>query len=93
VTIDPTMPSRNTIPNQTAERSALKERTRYVVEIREATGVSLLLTSADWTAKERDLALAGVLKLVGFKPAAPAKRQGKNRSDDRAPKAKAQQKT
>jgi hypothetical protein len=27
---------------------------RYVVEIRDTAGTSLLLTSADWTAKERD---------------------------------------
>ena len=30
---------------------------RYVVEIRDSAGESLLLTTADWTAKERDLAL------------------------------------
>jgi hypothetical protein len=59
---------------------------RYVVEIRDAAGTSLLLTSADWTAKERDLAISTVLRLVGMKAAAPAKRQGNNtRSGDVAP--------
>jgi hypothetical protein len=47
---------------------------RYVVEIRDAAGASLLLTSVDWTDSQRDLAISGVLKLVGFKRAAPAKR-------------------
>jgi len=35
-----------------------------------------LLTRADWTAKERDLAISTVLRLVGMKAAGPAKRQG-----------------
>jgi hypothetical protein len=39
---------------------------RYVVEIRDAAGTSLLLTTADWTAKERDLAISAVLRLVGM---------------------------
>jgi hypothetical protein len=65
---------------------------RYVVEIRNAAGASLLLTSVDWTDSQRDLAISGVLKLVGFKRAAPAKRQGnKARSGERAPRAKAPQ--
>jgi hypothetical protein len=42
---------------------------RYVVEIRDAAGTSLLLTSAEWTAKERDLAISTVLRLVGMKAA------------------------
>jgi hypothetical protein len=76
-TIDPTVPARNTIPKPIAERPVLKDRTgRYVVEIRDAAGVSLLLTSADWTESERNLAMSAVLKLVGMKPPAPAKRQG-----------------
>jgi hypothetical protein len=59
---------------------------RYVVEIRDAAGTSLLLTSADWTAKERDLAISTVLRMVGMKAAAPAKRQGnKTRSGEQAP--------
>ncbi len=59
---------------------------RYVIEIRDAAGSSLLLTSADWTAKERDLAISTALRLVGMKAAAPAKRQGnKPRSSDQAP--------
>jgi hypothetical protein len=45
---------------------------RYVVEIRDATGTSLLLTSADWTDCERDLALLAVLRLVGMRAPAPA---------------------
>jgi hypothetical protein len=53
-TIDPTVPARNTTPKPTAGRPVLKDRTgRYVVEIRDAAGVSLLLTSADWTESER----------------------------------------
>jgi hypothetical protein len=55
----------------------------YVVEIRDAAGTSLLLTRADWTAKERDLAISTVLRLVGMKTAASASRQGnKARSGD-----------
>ena len=42
---------------------------RYVVEIRDSAGESLLLTSADWTTKERDLAISAVLRLVGMKAA------------------------
>jgi hypothetical protein len=49
-------------------------------------GTSLLLTSADWTAKERDLAISTVLRMVGMKAAAPAKRQrNKTRSGEQAP--------
>jgi hypothetical protein len=74
------MPPRNRstlVQGPTFERAAPKKRSaRYVVEIRNAAGVSLLLTKADWTDSERDLAMSAVLKLVGFKPAAPAKRQG-----------------
>jgi hypothetical protein len=62
---------------------------RYVVEIRDSAGESLLLTSADWTTKERDLAISAVLRLVGMKAATPDKRQGnKPRSGDQAPRAK-----
>jgi hypothetical protein len=46
-----------------------------VVEIRDAAGTSLLLTSADWTAKERDLAISGILRLVGIKARAMANAQ------------------
>jgi hypothetical protein len=67
---------------------------RYVVEIRDAAGTSLLLTSADWTAKKRDLAISAVLRLVGMKAATPAKRQGnKPRSGDQAPRPKSPRKT
>jgi hypothetical protein len=66
---------------------------RYVVEIRDAAGVSLLLTRADWTDSERDLALLTVLRLVGMKAAAPPKRQGnKAHSGQTAPRAKEPQK-
>ena len=66
---------------------------RYVVEIRDAAGVSLLLTRADWTDSERDLALLAVLRLVGMKAAAPPKRQGnKAHSGQTAPRAKEPQK-
>jgi hypothetical protein len=62
---------------------------RYVVEIRDAAGTSLLLTSANWMAKERDLALSAVLRLVGMKAPAPATRRGnKPRSGDQLPRAK-----
>ena len=63
---------------------------RYVVEIRDAAGASLLLTSVDWTDRQRDLAMSAILKLVGFKPAAAAKRLGnKAHRGQRAPSAKA----
>jgi hypothetical protein len=66
----------------------------YVVEIRDAAGTSLLLTRADWTAKERDLAISTVLRLVGMKAAAPAKRQGnKPRSGDPESRARSPRKT
>ena len=79
------MPPRN--PPPTLEQAIPKKRSaRYVVEIRDAAGTSLLLTSADWTAKERDLAITAVLRLVGMKAAAPATRQAnKPRSGDQAP--------
>jgi hypothetical protein len=65
----------------------------YVVEIRDAAGTSLLLTRADWTAKERDLAISTVLRLVGMKAAAPAKRQGhKARSGNQTPRGTAPRK-
>ena len=83
------------IQGPTFERAAPKKRSaRYVVEIRNAAGASLLLTTVDWTDSERDVAMSGVLKLIGLKPAAPAKRQGnKDSSGDRAPRAKAPEKT
>jgi hypothetical protein len=48
-----------------------------VLEIRDAAGTSLLLTTADWTAKERDMAMSAVLKLVGMKAATPPTREAK----------------
>jgi hypothetical protein len=86
------MPPRN--PRPTFDQAAHKKPSaRYVVEIRDAAGVSLLLTSADWTAKEREVALLAVLRLVGMKAAAPSKRQGnKAHSGQTAPRAKEPQK-
>jgi hypothetical protein len=90
---DPTMPARNTIPKPTAGRPVLRDRTaRYVVEIRDSAGASLLLTSVDWTAQERIRAMSAVLKLVGFKPAAPATRKASKARGDEAPSAKASRK-
>jgi hypothetical protein len=43
---------------------------RYVVEIRDAARASLLLTSVDWIANERDLAMSAVLRLLGSPPSA-----------------------
>jgi hypothetical protein len=81
-TSDPSMPPREPSAN------------RYVVEIRDVAGTSLLLTTADWTARERDLAISAVLRLVGMKATAPAKQQGnKAGSGHRAPKAKRSQKS
>jgi hypothetical protein len=86
---DPTMPARNTIPKPTAGRPVLRDRTaRYVVEIRDSAGASLLLTSVDWTAQERIRAMSAVLKLVGFKPAAPATRKASKARGDEAPSAR-----
>jgi hypothetical protein len=43
-----------------------KERSaRYVVEIRDAKGASLLLTGADWTDTERNVAMRVIMRLVG----------------------------
>jgi hypothetical protein len=80
-------------PRPPSEPPAPKKRSaRYVVEIRDAAGGSLLLTSADWTDSERDMAMSSVLKLVGFKPAAPAKRKGDKARGDPAQRAKEPQK-
>jgi hypothetical protein len=68
-----------------------KERTarRYVVEIRSATGVSLLLTAAEWTDSERAVATSAILRLAGHKPAAQSNRKARS---DEAPTVKAPQK-
>ena len=43
-----------------------KERSApYVVEIRDAKGASLLLTGADWTDTERNVAMRVIMRLVG----------------------------
>jgi hypothetical protein len=61
----------------TAERAIPKKRkARYVVEIRNAMGASLFLTTADWTDSERDEAMADILRLLGHRPADP-KRQAR----------------
>jgi hypothetical protein len=73
------MPPRN--PRLTLEQATPKKRSaRYVVEIGDAVGASLLLTSVDWTDSERNLAMSAVLRLVGMKTAAPATREGKQSS-------------
>ena len=70
-----------------------KERSaRYVVEIRDATGVSLLLTAAEWTDSERKVAISAILRLVGFKAAAPATRKASKARSGEGPSAKAPQK-
>jgi hypothetical protein len=84
------MPPHN--PRPTLEQATPKKRSgRYVVEIRDAAGVSLLLTRAEWTDSERDLALLAVLRLVGMKAAAPATRKA-SKARSREASAKAPQK-
>jgi len=71
-----------------------KRPARYVVEIRDAAGASLLLTSVDWTDSERNQALLAVLRLVGKKAAAAATGQAnKPRSGDPTPTARSPRKT
>jgi hypothetical protein len=85
------MPSRN--PRPTLEQATPKKRAaRYVVEIRDATGVSLLLTAAEWTDSERKVAMSAILRLVGFKAAAPATRKASKARSGERPSAKAPQK-
>ena len=75
------MPPRNPALN-TAERATPKQRiVRYVVEIRSIAGVSHFLTTADWTDNERDVAMAGILRLLGYRPA--KSRQKATRSSER----------
>jgi hypothetical protein len=62
----------------------------HVVEIRDATGVSLLLTAAEWTDGERKVATSAIL--IGFKAAAPATRKASKASSGEGPSAKARQK-
>jgi hypothetical protein len=69
-----------------------KRSARYVVEIRDAAGASLLLTRADWTDSERNLAMSAVLRLVGMKSAAPPRRKASKTRSGKA-NAKAPQKT
>jgi hypothetical protein len=66
-----------------------KERSaRYVVEIPDATGVSLLLTAAEWTESERKVATSAILRLIGFKAAAPATRKASKARSGEASRAK-----
>jgi hypothetical protein len=77
-TSDPTHAARGTGPSPTVEQATPKERTsRYLVEIRDATGASLLLTAAEWTASESDMATIAILRLVGHKRAAQSKRKAR----------------
>ena len=65
------------------------ERTaRYVVEIRDAKGASVLLTGAAWTDSERDLAVSAVLRLVGYKPATQPKPKAPKARSGETPNAK-----
>jgi hypothetical protein len=58
------MPPRK--PPPTLEQPAPRKRSgRYVVEVRDARGVSLLLTSVDWTDTERNVAMRVIMRLVG----------------------------
>ena len=76
------MAQRNPTPRPTDERATPKKRkARYVVEIRNAMGASLFLTTADWTDSERDVAMAGILRLLGYRPA--KSRQKATRSSER----------
>ena len=65
---------------------------RYVIEIRDATGVSLLLTAAEWTDSERKVAMSAILRLVGLKAAAPATRKASKARNGEGPSAKAPRK-
>jgi hypothetical protein len=60
-----------------------------VVEIRSAAGVSHFLTTADWTASERDVAMAGILRLLGYRPAKSRQKLREARSGE-APRDKGQ---
>jgi hypothetical protein len=42
----------------------MPNRQLYAMEITDVEAGEIILVSADWTAKERDLALSGVLRLV-----------------------------
>jgi hypothetical protein len=78
-------------PRPTFEQTTPKKRSApYVVEIRDATGVSLLLTAAEWTDSERKV--SAILRLVGFKGAAPATRKASKARSGEGPSAKAPQK-
>jgi hypothetical protein len=77
------MPPRNPQPALQQASTPKKRSAGYVLEIRDAAGVSLVLTRAEWTDTERDMAISAVLRLAGMKAPAPAKRQGnKPRSGD-----------
>ena len=65
------MPPRKPRCKPTERVTTTERKARYVVEIRSAAGVSHFLTTADWTDSERDVAMAGILRLLGHKPADP----------------------
>jgi hypothetical protein len=90
------MPPRNRstlVQGPTFERAAsTKESARYVVEIRNAAGASLLLTSVDWTDSERHGTMASILRLLGHKPADPNPKTRRTRSGEAPGAERARQK-
>jgi hypothetical protein len=42
-----------------------KRTSRYVIELRDAKGTPILLTAADWTDTERNVAMRVIMRLVG----------------------------
>jgi hypothetical protein len=90
------MPPRNRstlVQGPTFERAAPKKRSaRYVVEIRNAAGALLLLTSVDWTDSERDATMASILRLLGHKPAEPKPKTRETRSGEAPGAERARQK-
>ena len=75
---EPTVSPLKPAPKLTVEGTTRTERkARYIVEIRSAAGVSHFLTTADWTDRERDLATAAILPLLGLKPADPSVKPAK----------------
>ena len=60
-----------------ADAKSKKSTHRYVIEVRTAKGVSLVLTTVEWTSESRRLAINQILRLVGF--AKPAEDQSPKR--------------
>jgi hypothetical protein len=42
-----------------------KRISRYVIELRDAKGTPILVTAADWTDTERNVAMRVIMRLVG----------------------------